>query len=1004
MLINTVSAQYCPSKSNAPWELWIKNVRLNTINFESGKFKEYNSLGYSDYSNITTKFLRGRTYELTIVPGVSWSGVLANTYCRVWIDWNQNRIFEDYELVYQNTGTATFVGSFRSSETANFGTTRMRIALKSGSYATPCELFGSGEVEDYSLKIFDPIPQENVDLAVSNLSFPTNIETNQAVPFSYDVKNIGTNRTNYFHLAKTYLSTDTILSGDDLLVHSTKSITLSNLSANQQTTVRDTFLLSPIWTSNTGYFIVKIDPEYPEYIDFDDANNTRISPVINVSIPQLGCVNSLGSGKVLCFDNSNFNSINIYVVEGDLIKQKTVNKSGVLLNSMTIGSSLKDSILVVNNQVIKKLANGTIAYSKTITPSVLSRFQTISVAAEFTDGTFVLGGFQKIRGTTGGIDFAQDSLVLINTDANLSFQESIVLFKKSEMGFIRAVPNDRIYALIAQENNGVLAIFSNTQPGGNYESDLHFLKFQKTGNTLVDRGSKTFGSEFLSSKLFQTNVCGNSILFSTYFSFVGARSDARGDFTRQLNLESLVVTNNRGLGNGFSSYGGSYLTNDYYQQDFLANSLGISSYYSGNPFTYYNSFQYIDVYFKTGNNNTFRKTLPTINYDHIIRTGDTTCLFVTNVGGNIKLFNPNCNSLSSNQPDLTLENLTIPTPSVQQGQILNFNVDGKNIGTAAATGNFTIKSYLSTDQILDASDYKDGSIPTANYTVGTNILQIAGAMTVTNAVALGSYYLILKIDADNQITESNELNNVIVSTNVIAVTAPSNSANDIALSLSSTPSVYRQYSTQNFTITAKNTNNQAFSDVKIDFPYPTKTVNGGNATPSIGTWQEWCAGGTQCFTWTIPTLAANTTATLDIPVYVLDAVGTMTATTRLLSSNPVDNNPSNNVATVSISRSTTPFAPPLNPSLGKSEAVFLQQVRPTITENYIIVELESLVEKTIDFQILNTLGNVVLTEKIKMGKGNNKFDFDVSQLPKGMYFIQTSVGKGRNVPMKFVKY
>jgi subtilase family serine protease len=122
-------------------------------------------------------------------------------------------------------------------------------------------------------------------------------------------------------------------------------------------------------------------------------------------------------------------------------------------------------------------------------------------------------------------------------------------------------------------------------------------------------------------------------------------------------------------------------------------------------------------------------------------------------------------------PDLTLANLTVGVPSVQQGQNLNFNVDGKNIGAAPATGGFTIKSYLSTDQVLDASDYQNGTIPTANYAVGTNILQIGGAMNVSNAVAAGNYYLILKIDADNQITESNENNNVIVSTVQINVTA-----------------------------------------------------------------------------------------------------------------------------------------------------------------------------------------------------------------------------------------
>ena len=234
-------------------------------------------------------------------------------------------------------------------------------------------------------------------------------------------------------------------------------------------------------------------------------------------------------------------------------------------------------------------------------------------------------------------------------------------------------------------------------------------------------------------------------------------------------------------------------------------------------------------------------------------------------------------------------------------------------------------------------------------------------------------------------------------------------SNDIALSLTSTPSVFRQYTTQTFKISAKNTGNQVFTNVKIDFPYPTKTVNGGTATPSIGTWQEYCAGGTRCFTWTIPSLAANTTATLDVPLYVLDVVNSLTATTRLLSSNPVDNSMANNVATITINQQTGQTASPPSQALVQSKPtqlipIVIQRINPTITENYIVIELESIVDKQIEFEIINSLGTVVFIEKIKVEKGNNKHPFDVSQLPKGLYFIQTSVGKGRNVPTKFVKF
>jgi hypothetical protein len=83
--------------------------------------------------------------------------------------------------------------------------------------------------------------------------------------------------------------------------------------------------------------------------------------------------------------------------------------------------------------------------------------------------------------------------------------------------------------------------------------------------------------------------------------------------------------------------------------------------------------------------------------------------------------------------------------------------------------------------------------------------------------------------------------------------------------------------------------------------------------------------------------------------------------------------------------------------------VVIQKVNPTITESEIAVELESLIDKTIEFSISNAMGQTVLLQQIAIEKGLNKVAFDVSQLPQGLYFIQTNVGNGRSVPTKFIK-
>ena len=114
------------------------------------------------------------------------------------------------------------------------------------------------------------------------------------------------------------------------------------------------------------------------------------------------------------------------------------------------------------------------------------------------------------------------------------------------------------------------------------------------------------------------------------------------------------------------------------------------------------------------------------------------------------------------QPDLTIADLQIPTTSVAAGAILSYNFDAGNAGNAAVPGNFTIKSYISTDNVLSANDLQDGTIPTGNYGVGFSVQNVAGASAIPASLVAGTYFLIVKIDADNGVSESNENNNTVV--------------------------------------------------------------------------------------------------------------------------------------------------------------------------------------------------------------------------------------------------
>ncbi len=125
------------------------------------------------------------------------------------------------------------------------------------------------------------------------------------------------------------------------------------------------------------------------------------------------------------------------------------------------------------------------------------------------------------------------------------------------------------------------------------------------------------------------------------------------------------------------------------------------------------------------------------------------------------------------QPDLTINNLTLNSYQVQAGKVFSYRFDLANASSAAVPGNFSMKAYLSTDDILSADDVQDGIVTTGNFGANFSVPQVLGATTVPASLPSGDYFLILKADADNQVLESNEGNNVAVGQSPVHVVAAS---------------------------------------------------------------------------------------------------------------------------------------------------------------------------------------------------------------------------------------
>ncbi len=111
-----------------------------------------------------------------------------------------------------------------------------------------------------------------------------------------------------------------------------------------------------------------------------------------------------------------------------------------------------------------------------------------------------------------------------------------------------------------------------------------------------------------------------------------------------------------------------------------------------------------------------------------------------------------------NASDLTLTNLTAPA-AIPVGTAENITFDLKNIGSGVAENRYIVSAYISTDTILTQTDLKIGSLTTEYTAVGTSSQTIKINLPLN--LALGNYHIIVKADAENNITELNENNNLI---------------------------------------------------------------------------------------------------------------------------------------------------------------------------------------------------------------------------------------------------
>ena len=160
---------YCTAQGNNPLNEWIAKVQLGTIQnptifdpFDNSDLGNGQTT-YSDFTSLSTNLERGKNYQIDIIALIDLLAV--DEYCKVWIDFNSDGDFSDagenvlsqmVSVPAETRLTRTFSTTIQIPLNALLGSTRMRIAMKRGSYPGACEVMSSsdyGEVEDYTINI-----------------------------------------------------------------------------------------------------------------------------------------------------------------------------------------------------------------------------------------------------------------------------------------------------------------------------------------------------------------------------------------------------------------------------------------------------------------------------------------------------------------------------------------------------------------------------------------------------------------------------------------------------------------------------------------------------------------------------------------------------------------------------------------------------------------------------------------------------------------------------------
>ncbi|WP_432671658.1 GEVED domain-containing protein [Flavobacterium sp. SM2513] len=241
--INVIEAvtEYCSAEaSNSNYD-YISNVKFSDINNTTTGIS-----GYNNYTAQVAEVTKGAEsiIEVTIYPD-------GNEYLSVFIDWNQDYIFDEVAETYILAEDSNLAGPFTMNiavpSDAALGQTRMRVMLNWNAAPNSCQNISYGEIEDYTINVSESTACESTTYANSgwsnglpNANKKAIVEGNLAIDTDLTA----------CELEVTASGTVVVESGGSLTVIG--SIANNNTTANSFVVQNDAILLQVDDVENTG--------------------------------------------------------------------------------------------------------------------------------------------------------------------------------------------------------------------------------------------------------------------------------------------------------------------------------------------------------------------------------------------------------------------------------------------------------------------------------------------------------------------------------------------------------------------------------------------------------------------------------------------------------------------------------------------------------------------------------------------------------------------------------